>query len=69
MNDITFDRLLLLVAIVAVLAAAAGWMIEKDRPALARNLRRSGYLGMLAAGVQEQAVKRPNALRFYHFQA
>ena len=34
-----------------VLLAAAGWMIERDRSALAQNLRRVGYLGMLAAGL------------------
>lgn len=51
MTDIALDRLLMMVAIVAVLAAAAGWMIERDRPALARALRNSGYLGMLAAGL------------------
>lgn len=45
------DQLLLMVAILAVLAAAAGWMIERDRPALALALRRTGYLGMLAAGL------------------
>jgi aspartyl protease family protein len=51
MSGAALDQLLLMVAIVAVLAAAAGWMIEKDRPALALALRRSGYLGMLAAGL------------------
>jgi aspartyl protease family protein len=51
MNAIAFDQLLMMVAIVAVLAAAAGWMVERDRPALAQNLRRAGYLGMLAAGL------------------
>jgi aspartyl protease family protein len=51
MNAIAFDQLLMMVAIVAVLAAAAGWMVERDRPALAQNLRRTGYLGMLAAGL------------------
>jgi aspartyl protease family protein len=45
------DQMLLMVAIAAVLAAAAGWMIEKDRPSLGQGLRRSGYLGMLAAGL------------------
>ncbi len=51
MNEIALDQLLLMVVIVAVLAAAAGWMVERDRPALALGLRRSGYLGMLAAGL------------------
>jgi aspartyl protease family protein len=51
MSAMALDQLLLPIVIVAVLAAAAGWAIEKDRPALALNLRRSGYLGMLAAGL------------------
>ncbi len=51
MSAIALDQLLMMVAIVAVLAAAAGWMVERDRPALALGLRRSGYLGMLAAGL------------------
>jgi aspartyl protease family protein len=42
---------LLLLAIIAVVAAAAGWMIERDRPRLAKALRQSAYLGMLAAGL------------------
>lgn len=42
---------LLMLAIVAVLAATAGWMIERDRPAAGLALRRTGYLGMLAAGL------------------
>ncbi len=51
MSGIALDQLLMMVAIVAVLAAAAGWMIERDRPALGQALRRTGYLGMLAAGL------------------
>ncbi|MFN5820196.1 MAG: TIGR02281 family clan AA aspartic protease, partial [Novosphingobium sp.] len=35
----------------AVVAAAAGWMMERERPALADALRKTGYLGMLAAGL------------------
>lgn len=51
MSGAALDQLLLVVVTLAVLAAAAGWMIERDRPALAQALRRSGYLGMLAAGL------------------
>jgi aspartyl protease family protein len=51
MSGMALDQLLMMVAIVAVLAAAAGWMIERERPALSQVLRRSGYLGMLAAGL------------------
>jgi aspartyl protease family protein len=51
MSGMALDNLLLMLVIVAVLAAATGWMIERDRPNLAQNLRRSGYLGMLAAGL------------------
>lgn len=45
------DLPLLIIAILAILAAAAGWMIERDNPAFARALRNTGYLGMLAAGM------------------
>lgn len=51
MSELIDDKLLLLIVIAAVLAAAAGWMTERDRPALARALRQTGYLGMLAAGL------------------
>jgi aspartyl protease family protein len=51
MNGPGLDQLLLMLVTVAVLAAAAGWMVERDRPALGRALRRSGYLGMLATGL------------------
>lgn len=51
MSGLIDERRLLLIAIAAVIAAAAGWMVERDRPALARGLRQSGYLGMLAAGL------------------
>lgn len=51
MTDLPLDHVLLALVTLAVLAAAAGWMVEKDRPALALALRRSGYLGMLAAGL------------------
>lgn len=42
---------LLIIGIIAILAAAAGWMIEREFQALGRGLRRIGYLGMLAAGL------------------
>lgn len=51
LGDLAIAQPLLMITILAVLAAAAGWMIERDRPALGRALRRSGYLGMLAAGL------------------
>lgn len=51
MSELAFNEPLLVVAIIAVLAAATGWMIERDHPGLARSLRQSGYLGMLAAGL------------------
>lgn len=51
MSELVFNEPLLVIAILAVLAAATGWMIERDHPALARGLRQTGYLGMLAAGL------------------
>lgn len=51
MTELITNEPLLVITILAVLLAAAGWMIEGDRPALARALRGSGYLGMLAAGL------------------
>ena len=40
---------LLFVAVGAIVLAAGGWMLEPERPELARNLRRLGYLGLIAA--------------------
>lgn len=51
MSALPLDTVLLALVTLAVLTAAAGWMMEKDRPALATSLRRTGYLGMLAAGL------------------
>lgn len=39
---------LLFVAVGAIVLAAGGWMLERERPELARNLRRLGYLGLIA---------------------
>jgi len=50
-SELAYNEPLLVIAIIAVLAAATGWMIERDHPGLARGLRQSGYLGMLAAGL------------------
>jgi aspartyl protease family protein len=50
-GDLAIAQPLLMLVILAVLAAAAGWMTERDRPAIALGLRRSGYLGMLVAGL------------------
>ncbi len=51
MTELFASEPLLIIVIIAVLAAASGWMIERDSPRLARSLRQSGYLGMLAAGL------------------
>lgn len=51
MSELAANEPLLIIAVLALLAAAAGWMVERDRPALARALRNTGYLGMLAAGL------------------
>lgn len=50
-GDLALAQPLLIIAILAVLAASAGWMIERDNPRFGRALRQSGYLGMLAAGL------------------
>ena len=41
---------LVLAALAAMLAAAAGWQLEHRQPVLGERLRLAGYLGMLAAG-------------------
>lgn len=51
MSELAYNEPLLLITIFAVLAAAAGWMMEHQRPAMADALRKTGYLGMLAAGL------------------
>lgn len=50
-GELAMAQPLLILAILAILAASAGWMIEHERPAFGLALRRSGYLGMLAAGL------------------
>ena len=55
MNDVSLTDYLLgqpviLAALAALLAAAAGWMIEHSHPVLGQRLRQAGYLGILVAG-------------------
>lgn len=40
----------ILAALAALLAAAAGWMTEQSHPVLGQRLRLAGYLGLLASG-------------------
>jgi aspartyl protease family protein len=63
MSDLVFNEPVLVLAIVGLLAAAAGWMTEHDRPAFARGLRGSGYLAMLAAGLFAVGQAASNAKR------
>ncbi len=51
LTDYMLGQPLILILLVALLAAAAGWMIETQRPILGQRLRLSGYLGILAAGM------------------
>ena len=51
LGELAATQPLLMVVIAAIIAAAAGWMIEHERPGLGIALRRSGYLAMLAAGL------------------
>jgi aspartyl protease family protein len=46
--DLATQYPLLIVAVVAILLATAGWMLERDHPARASLLRRFGYLGLIA---------------------
>lgn len=50
-GELASNQPLLILAIVGILAAAAGWMVERDNPRFATGLRRGGYLAMLAAGL------------------
>jgi aspartyl protease family protein len=47
MIEMFTDKPLLLLAVAAIVLAAAGWMMERERPELARGLRTLGYLGLL----------------------
>ncbi len=46
--DLATQYPLLIVAVVAILFATAGWMLERDHPARATLMRRFGYLGLIA---------------------
>ena len=48
--DYLLGQPVILAALVALLAAAAGWMTERSHPVLGQRLRISGYLGLLATG-------------------
>lgn len=50
LTDYLLGQPVILAALAALVAAAAGWMIEQSRPQLGQRLRLTGYLGMLAAG-------------------
>jgi aspartyl protease family protein len=49
MTELIAEKPLLLLAVLAILLAAAGWMSERDNPARAKTLRQFGYLGLIAA--------------------
>lgn len=49
MTELIAEKPLLLLAVLAILLAAAGWMTERDNPARAKTLRQFGYLGLIAA--------------------
>lgn len=48
--DYLLDQPVILTALVALVAAAAGWMTERSHPILGQRLRISGYLGLIATG-------------------
>ncbi len=48
LSDLATQYPLLIVAVIAILLATAGWMLERDHPARASLLRRLGYLGLIA---------------------
>lgn len=47
--DLATRQPLLIVVVIAIVLAAAGWMLERDHHRLAQMLRRLGYLGLIAA--------------------
>ena len=51
LGELASSEPLLIFVVIGILLAAAGWMVERERPALARALRNSGYLAMLAGGM------------------
>lgn len=51
LGELAANQPLLILTVVGILAAAAGWMIEHENRRFAKALRRSGYLAMLAAGL------------------
>ena len=54
---------LLIVAVIAIVLAAAGWMMEHDHPARANLLRRFGYLGLIAVLLLQVGISAMEAER------
>ena len=48
--DYLLGQPVILAALAALFAAAAGWMIEQSHPVLGQRLRLAGYLGILVTG-------------------
>lgn len=51
LGELATSEPLLIFVVIGILLAAAGWMVERERPPLAKALRNSGYLAMLAGGL------------------
>jgi aspartyl protease family protein len=49
LTELIASQPLLLIAVLSIVIAAAGWMSEREHPARGRTLRRMGYLGLIAA--------------------
>lgn len=49
MNDLLAAKPLLVLAVAGIVLASAGWMLERERPGLARGFSVTGWLGLLAA--------------------